>query len=191
STLWSGRFAERPDADVFEYGRSLAVDRRLFDDDVTGSLAWAAALERAGVLSGDDARRIARGLEAVRADVTADPARLDRATDEDVHSFVERELVDRIGEAGKRLHTGRSRNEQVSLDFRLYLKRRIPAVQDALRALIAAFVDQAERAGGAVMPSYTHLRRAQPVLAAHVFLSHAAAFRRDVERFDHARDEAD
>jgi argininosuccinate lyase len=191
STLWSGRFAERPDAEVFEYGRSLSVDRRLFDDDVTGSLAWAEALARAGVLSAGDATAIAGGLEAVRAAVHADPARLDRADDEDVHSFVERELVERIGEAGKRLHTGRSRNEQVSLDFRLYLRRRIPVVQEAIRALVEALATQAEQAGMAVMPSYTHLRRAQPVLVGHVLLSHASAFRRDVGRLLVARDEAD
>jgi argininosuccinate lyase len=191
STLWSGRFTELPDAEVFEYGRSLAVDRRLFDDDVEGSLAWAEALARAGVLSGADAKAIATGLEAVRVAVHADPSLLDRAEDEDVHSFVERELVHRIGDAGKRLHTGRSRNEQVSLDFRLYLRRRIPAVEAALRTLVDALASQADRAGAAVMPSYTHLRRAQPVLVAHVLLSHAAAFRRDVDRLAMARREAD
>ena len=118
---------------------------------------------------------------------------LDRrgADDEDVHSFVERELVERIGDAGRRLHTGRSRNEQVSLDFRLYLRRRIPGSSARSARLVGALAQQAERAGEAVMPSYTHLRRAQPVLVAHVWLSHAAAFRRDVERFDVARDEAD
>jgi argininosuccinate lyase len=191
STLWSGRFAERPDAEVFAYGLSLSVDRRLFDDDVSGSLAWAEALARAGVLSADDARAIATGLEEVRAGVHADSTRLDRAEDEDVHSFVERELVERIGEAGKRLHTGRSRNEQVSLDFRLYLRRRIPAVEGAVAMVVAALASQAEHAGAAVMPSYTHLRRAQPVLVAHVLLSHAAAFRRDVDRLTVARAEAD
>jgi argininosuccinate lyase len=123
--------------------------------------------------------------------VHADPTRLDRADDEDVHSFVERELVERIGEAGKRLHTGRSRNEQVSLDFRLYLRRRIPAVEASLGALVDALASQAEQAGAAVMPSYTHLRRAQPVLVGHVLLSHATAFRRDVDRLAVARAEAD
>ena len=191
STLWSGRFTERPDTEVFEYGRSLSVDRRLFDDDVSGSLAWAEALARAGVLSADDARAIAGGLEAVRTAVHAGSTRLDRAEDEDVHSFVERELVERIGEAGKRLHTGRSRNEQVSLDFRLYLRRRIPAIEAALATLVDALASQAEQAGAAVMPSYTHLRRAQPVLVAHVLLSHAAAIRRDVDRMGVARAEAD
>ena len=163
-TLWSGRFAEAPDADVFEFGRSLAVDKRLFEDDVAGSEAWAEALGRAGVLTGDDAAAIGRGLRELRDAVRADPARLDAATDEDVHSFVERELIERIGDTGRRLHTGRSRNEQVSLDFRLYLRRRIPVLQEALATLIEAFVDQADRAGAAVMPSYTHMRRAQPIL---------------------------
>jgi argininosuccinate lyase len=191
STLWSGRFSAEPDADVFDYGRSLPVDRRMLEDDIAGSLAWSEALARAGVLSSDDAGAIARGLEAVAQAVRATPELLDRATDEDVHSFVERELVARIGDAGRRLHTGRSRNEQVSLDFRLYLKRRIPAIQRAIATLVGAFVHQAELSGDAVMPSYTHLRRAQPVLVAHMFLSHAAAFRRDVDRFDAAYREAD
>jgi argininosuccinate lyase len=96
----------------------------------------------------------------VRAAVHANPAIVNDAVDEDVHSFVERELVERIGDAGKRLHTGRSRNEQVSVDFRRYVRRRIPVLQSAIADLVGAFVMQAERAGGAVMPSYTHLRRA-------------------------------
>ena len=98
--------------------------------------------------------------------------------DEDVHAFVERELVTRIGDAGRRLHTGRSRNEQVAVDLRLYLRRRIPLLQAKLRATIAAFVDQADAAGEALMPSYTHMRRAMPVLVSHFLLSHAAALRR-------------
>src|SRR6187431_2058624 len=191
STLWSGRFTAAPDAEVFGYGKSLPVDRRLVEDDLTGSVAWAEALADAGVLSSEDARKIVEGLEAIRAAVRANPDLTREADDEDVHSFVERELVARIGEAGKRLHTGRSRNEQVSVDFRLYLMRRIPVIEHAIATLVDAFVQQADRAGQAVMPSYTHLRRAQPVLVAHVFLAHAAAFRRDVERFDFARREAD
>jgi argininosuccinate lyase len=190
-TLWSGRFATEPDQEVFDYGKSLSVDRRLIEDDITGSQAWAEALERAGVLDAAEARAIVDGLESVRAAVRDTPDLIARAADEDVHSFVERELVARIGDAGRRLHTGRSRNEQVSVDFRLYLRRRIPEVQRAVAALIDALAHQAGAAGQATMPSYTHLRRAQPVLAAHVWLSHAAALRRDVVRFDVARDEAD
>jgi argininosuccinate lyase len=191
STLWSGRFSGEPDRDVFDYGKSLSVDRRLIDDDLTGSRAWAEALGRAGVLSAADTRAIVDGLDAVRAAVHADPSLLDRADDEDVHSFVERELVERIGEPGRRLHTGRSRNEQVSVDFRLYLRRRIPGIARALADLVSAFAHQAQAAGDAVMPSYTHLRRAQPVLVAHAWLAHAAVFRRDVERLEAARAECD
>jgi argininosuccinate lyase len=190
-TLWSGRFGGAPDKNVFDFGKSLGVDRRLIEDDITGSQAWAEALGKAGVLAADDVRRIVDALEAVREAVRANPARLDTADDEDVHSFVERELVERVGDAGRRLHTGRSRNEQVSLDFRLYLRRRVPELQAGVRDLIAAMAEQAERAGQAVMPSYTHLRRAQPVLAAHVWLAHAAACRRDYERLDAARAECD
>jgi argininosuccinate lyase len=131
------------------------------------------------------------GLEAIRSDVRAKPSRFDTASDEDVHSFVERELVERIGDAGRRLHTGRSRNEQVSVDFRLYLRRRIPDVQRALAMLVDALAHQATTAASATMPSYTHLRRAQPVLVAHVWLAHATAIRRDVDRLEAARAEAD
>lgn len=191
ANLWSGRFDSAPNAEVFDFGKSLPVDRRLIDDDITGSLAWAQALEKAGVLTPTDAQAIVSGLDAVRAAVHADPDMLDRAEDEDVHAFVERELVWRIGDAGRRLHTGRSRNEQVSVDFRLYLRRRIPVLQRAVVAVVGAMVAQAERAGQATMPSYTHLRRAQPVLVAHVWLSHAAALRRDWDRLETARHEAD
>ncbi|HUR19234.1 MAG TPA: argininosuccinate lyase [Vicinamibacterales bacterium] len=191
SNLWSGRFDGAPNAEVFAFGKSLSVDKRLIDDDIAGSRAWAQALARAGVINAADAESIVSGLDAVRTSVHADPSVLDRADDEDVHAFVERELVARIGDAGKRLHTGRSRNEQVSVDFRLYLRRRIPVLQRAVVSLIEAMLAQAELAGEATMPSYTHLRRAQPVLVAHVWLSYAAALRRDWDRFETARHEAD
>ena len=119
-----------------------------------------------------------------------EPAFIDGA-DEDVHAFVERQLVDRVGDLGKRLHTGRSRNEQVSLDLRLYLRRRIPLLQRKLAAVIAALATKAESAGDAVMPSYTHLRRAMPVLVAHFFLAHVSALRRDYDRLSWAAQEAD
>ena len=191
SNLWSGRFGGEPDKDVFQFGRSLSVDRRLIEDDITGSQAWAEALGRAGVLSADETRAIVSGLEAIREVTRGNPSTLATATDEDVHAFVERELIARIGETGRRLHTGRSRNEQVSVDFRLYLRRRIPDLQGAVVSLVGALADQAERAGIAVMPSYTHLRRAQPVLVAHVWLSHTAAIRRDHARLAGARAECD
>jgi argininosuccinate lyase len=189
-TLWSGRFDTAPDPAAFDFGISFGFDRALIEDDITGSLAWADALRAGGVLSAADASAIAEGLTAILAEARRNPAWVS-GPDEDVHSFVERQLVERVGDAGRRLHTGRSRNEQVSLDLRLYLRRRIPALQQAVAALVAACADQAERAGAALMPSYTHLRRAQPVLVAHFFLSHAAALRRDHARLATASDEAD
>ena len=188
--LWSGRFDSAPDPAAFDFGVSFPFDRRLFEDDVAGSLAWAGALARAGVLDAADARAIATALTEILEHGRNDPSWVN-GDDEDVHSFVERQLVARIGDAGRRLHTGRSRNEQVSVDLRLYLRRRIPLLQQRLRAAIAAFADQAERAGDALMPSYTHMRRAMPVLVSHFLLSHAAALRRDHARLEHARDEAD
>jgi argininosuccinate lyase len=190
TTLWSGRFDTAPDAAAFEFGASFRFDRRLFEDDVTGSLAWARALANAGVLSPDEARQIAEALTAMLDRGRADASFVDGA-DEDVHSFVERLLVERLGDAGRRLHTGRSRNEQVSLDLRLYLRRRIPALQRAVAGLVHALAEQAGAAGDALMPSYTHFRPAQPVLVAHFFLSHAAPLRRDFARLTAARDEAD
>jgi argininosuccinate lyase len=187
--LWSGRFDSAPDPAAFDFGVSFPFDRRLFEDDVTGSLAWADALARAGVLEAADAEAIAGALTAILEQGRKDPAWV-AGDDEDVHSFVERQLVARVGDAGRRLHTGRSRNEQVSLDLRLYLRRRIPLLQARLRAAITAFADQAERAGEALMPSYTHMRRAMPVLVSHFLLSHAAALRRDHHRLEIAREEA-
>jgi argininosuccinate lyase len=190
SNLWSGRFAGEPDRDVFEFGRSFPFDRRLVEDDITGSLAWAEAIAGAGVLTDAEHTAIAAALRELLDRVRRDPASVSGA-DEDVHAWVERELIARVGEAGKRLHTGRSRNEQVALDLRLYLRRRIPAVERVLVRLVGALVAQAESAGDALMPAYTHLRRAQPVLAAHYWLSHAAAFRRDAGRLADASREAD
>ena len=189
-TLWSGRFDTAPDPAAFDFGISFGFDRALFEDDVTGSLAWAEALRAAGVLSAEDATAIGGGLTEILEEGRRNPSWVS-GPDEDVHSFVERQLIARIGDAGRRLHTGRSRNEQVSLDLRLYLRRRIPLLQQSLAALVGACADQAAQAGDALMPSYTHFRRAQPVLVAHFFLSHAAALRRDAVRLDTASAEAD
>ena len=189
-TLWSGRFDAAPDPAAFDFGVSFGFDRALFEDDVTGSLAWADALAAAGVLSDEDRASIVSALEAILEEGRRNPSWV-AGPDEDVHSFVERQLIARVGDAGRRLHTGRSRNEQVSLDLRLYLRRRLPILQQSVVRLVAACADQAELGVTAMMPSYTHLRRAQPVLVAHFFLSHASALRRDFERFQAAANEAD
>ena len=190
TTLWSGRFDAAPDAAALEWGSSFSFDRRLFEDDVTGSVAWARALARAGVLQSDEGRRIEEALTAILERGRAHPESVD-GPDEDVHSFVERLLVERLGDAGRRLHTGRSRNEQVSLDLRLYLRRRLPLLQRGVAAVVAALARQASAAGEALMPSFTHFRPAQPVLVAHFLLAHAAPLRRDHERLGAARLEAD
>src|SRR3954470_4899444 len=189
TNLWSGRFDTAPDAAAFEFGASFRFDRRLFEDDVTGSLAWGRALRKAGVLTPEDAAGIDATLTALLDQARSDPASVS-GDDEDVHSFVERQLVERICDAGRRLHTGRSRNEQISLDFRLYLRRRIPLLQRALAALVDGLAIQAAAAEQALIPSFTHFRPAQPVLVAHFFLSHAAPLRRDFVRLGGAREEA-
>jgi len=189
-TLWSGRFDAPPDPAAFDFGISFGFDRALFEDDIAGSLAWARALGACGVLSADDVSAIVGALKEILDQGLKDPQWV-TGPDEDVHSFVERQLVARIGDAGRRLHTGRSRNEQVSLDLRLYLRRRIARLQKGVVSLVGACVDLAERAGEALMPSYTHLRRAQPVLVSHFVLSHAAALRRDHTRLAAAVHEAD
>ena len=188
--MWSGRFDAAPDADAFEFGASFGFDRRLFEDDVAGSRAWARALARAGVLAPDEARDIERALDEILERARADAHFVD-GPDEDVHSFVERLLVERLGDTGRRLHTGRSRNEQVSVDLRLYLRRRIPRLHRAIEACIGALAAQAAGAGDALMAAFTHLRPAQPILVAHFFLAHIAALRRDHDRLTAARAEAD
>jgi argininosuccinate lyase len=190
AALWSGRFDGPPDPAAFDFGRSLPFDRRLFEDDVTGSLAWVEALADAQAIPRADAAAMAAALNEILEKGRRDPSFVD-GPDEDVHSFVERLLVERLGDAGRRLHTGRSRNDQVSLDLRLYLRRRIPLLERGVVRLSAGCTDQAEQAGSALMPAYTHLRRAQPVLVAHFLLAHVAALRRDVARLAAASAEAD
>jgi len=190
TTLWSGRFDGAPDPAAFEFGKSFRFDRRLFDEDVAGSIAWARALARAGVLPHAEADQIEKALKEIRERGRSDPPFVD-GDDEDVHSFVERVLVERVGDAGRRLHTGRSRNEQVSLDLRLYLMGRIPVLQRGVAAVVSSLAAQATSAGNALMPAFTHFRAAQPVLVAHFFLAHVAGLRRDYERLAVARAEAD
>jgi argininosuccinate lyase len=190
TTLWSGRFDAPPDPAAFEFGKSFRFDRRMFEEDVTGSIAWARALARAGILPPSEADSIEKALKDILERGRVDPAFV-RGDDEDVHSFVERVLVERVGDAGRRLHTGRSRNEQVSVDLRLYLMRRVPRLQSEVVSVIASLAKQAASAGAALMPAFTHFRPAQPVLVAHFFLAHVAALRRDYERLAEAGREAD
>src|SRR5205085_10849015 len=151
TTLWSGRFDGAPDPAAFEFGKSFRFDRRLFDEDVAGSISWARALARAGVLPHAEADQIEKALKEIRERGRSDPPFVD-GDDEDVHSFVERILVERVGDPGRRLHTGRSRNEQVSLDLRLYLMRRIPVLQAGEAGAFVSLVAQAGSSRDALMP---------------------------------------
>jgi argininosuccinate lyase len=187
--LWGGRFAAEPAAEMDRLNRSLPVDLRLWREDVAGSQAWASAIAVAGVVTHAEWLRLQAGLDRVAARLdawTADEWRA--APDEDVHSLVERLLYEEAGDVAGKLHTGRSRNDQVATDSRLWATGAIARLDAALRDLQRALLEQAETHRGTVMPAYTHLQRAQPVSGAHWLLSHAWPLARDRERLSQARD---
>src|SRR5579863_7377321 len=184
--LWGGRFESGP-SEVFErFSNSLHFDRRLLDADVRGSQAFARSLHRAGVLTEAECAAIVDAFESIRRDA-AQPDFFDGATDEDVHTLVIRKLGERVGALSGKIHTGRSRNEQVSLDVRLWLRGEIDRALELLAGLMRALLDCAQRDPAAVVPGYTHLRRAQPVLWAHYLLAYFEMFARDYERLQQAR----
>ena len=181
--LWSGRFDKNTDALTDELNARIGFDFRMYKQDIAGSLAHSAMLAKQGIISQKDADDIAAGLKDILADIEA--GKLTFGNDvEDVHMAVEGELTRRIGQAGKRLHTGRSRNDQVAVDVRLYLKSEITEIRDMVLALIEELVSIAEENGETVMPAYTHLQRAQPTTFAHYMLAYANMLRRDVTRLE-------
>ena len=183
--LWGGRFAEGP-SEIFErFSGSLHFDRRLLHADLRGSQAFARALGRAGILHNDEVEELVAAFDGIAEDATK-AGFFDGATDEDVHTLVIRKLGERTQLAGK-IHTGRSRNEQVSLDTRLWLRDEIDACKAELRALLRSLLDLARRYPDAVIPGYTHLRRAQAVLWPHYLLAYFEMFGRDYERLNDAR----
>jgi argininosuccinate lyase len=181
-TLWGGRFSGDMDPTVWDFTASRA-DRRLLEVDVAGSIAHVAALGAAGILPATEVATLLKGLELVAAEARDTTFRFEEA-DEDVHSAVERRLGELVGEVAGKLHTGRSRNDQVALDIRLFLLAMSVQIRNGIRGLVATLVDQAEAAGETVVPSFTHLQHAQAVPFAHHLLAHAWALLRDVERFD-------
>ena len=188
--LWGGRFETGP-SDVFErFSGSLDFDRRLIDADIRGSQAFARALERVGILSPEERERIIDAFEHIREDA-AEPEFFQGASDEDVHTLVIRKLKERAGPVADKIHTGRSRNEQVSLDVRLWLREECDRVRELLGGVMGALVALAEAYPDAVVPGYTHLRRAQAVLWPHYLLAYFEMFDRDRERFAAARRGAD
>jgi argininosuccinate lyase len=187
--LWGGRFETGP-SEVFErFSGSLDFDRRLVGADIRGSQAFARALELAGILTAEERAQIVKGLEQIRGEA-ANPAFFDGAADEDVHTLVIRKLKERVGAAADKIHTGRSRNEQVSLDMRLWLREECDRVQSLLGDVMRALLALAEANPGAIVPGYTHMRRAQAVLWPHYLLSYFEMFARDWERFGEARSRA-
>jgi len=181
TTLWGGRFAQKLDQLAWDFNTSLSVDKRLALQDVDGSCAWADAIHRAGILTDKEHGSISLGLATIREEFSSGRFSF-AASDEDIHTAVERRLTELIGDAAGKLHTGRSRNDQVATDFRLWMLQTIPALEAALNGLQSALIGQAEAAGRIIMPGYTHLQRAQPILLAHWWLSHYWALQRDVER---------
>ena len=192
SPLWGGRFTGQTDPLMARFNASLPFDWRLWDADITGSIAWACAIARAGLLTTSERDQMVAGLEALRDEIAPDPAAaFAAASDEDIHSYVERRLTERIGAAAGKLHTGRSRNDQVATDVRLWLKWQIAALDAALAELIGAAVERAEAEIEVLMPGYTHLQPAQPVRWSHWLLSRAWPWHRDRVRLADLRKRVD
>jgi argininosuccinate lyase len=185
--MWSGRFREPLDPEFEKWQRSFPYDRRLLPFELAASRAHAIALEHAEVLSSEDLFEILKGLNEIGKRAEASSGFLDDPEAEDVHHFVEKQLVALIGETGYKLHTGRSRNEQIATDLRLFVRAKIDALQNLLADWIEAILARADAAGSAAMPAYTHLQPAEPVLVAHWLLAYVEMFLRDSARLADCR----
>lgn len=185
--LWQGRFQKALDPKTNDFNSSIKFDSRMFKEDIDGSLAHAAMLAAQGIISAEDLTAITEGLQGIKAEIENGTLEIDPNA-EDIHTFVEGELTARIGAAGKRLHTARSRNDQVALDIRLYLRKECDALYGQLTELINVLCKKAEQYSGAVMPGYTHMQRAQPITFGHHLLAYAEMFLRDKQRLSDARE---
>ena len=170
--LWQGRASKAVDSRVNDFNSSIRFDARMIEQDIQGSLVHSAMLGRQGIISQQDVDDIHKGLHSILDDLHSGALEIDPNA-EDVHTFVEQTLTARVGDAGKRLHTGRSRNDQVALDIRLNLRAASEHIQGQIRELIAVLCEQAEKGAGYVMPGYTHLQRAQPVTFGHQLMAYA------------------
>jgi len=185
--MWSGRFRQTLDAQFERWQRSFEFDRRLLSYELAASAAHARALKNAGVLSADELISILEGLQQIGEMAAASKGLVEDEDAEDVHHFVEKQLVARIGEVGYKLHSGRSRNEQIATDLRLYVRAAIDELRSELADVCGAFTDRGEQAGNAAMPAYTHLQHAEPVLVAHWLLAYVEMFLRDADRLADCR----
>ena len=179
--LWGGRFTKQTDQLVFDFNASITFDKRLFHEDVTGSIVHATMLAKQGILTEEEKKSIIEGLTGILEDVDAGKLTIDE-TQEDIHSFVEATLIDRIGDAGKKLHTGRSRNDQVALDMHMYMKREVAEIAELLLKFEEALLTVAKKHEKTLMPGYTHLQRAQPITFAHHMLAYFNMLQRDFRR---------
>ncbi|HYF63948.1 MAG TPA: lyase family protein, partial [Herpetosiphonaceae bacterium] len=179
--MWGGRFSGSMDEHMRRFNESFPVDRRLWAEDIAGSIAWAGGLARAGILTEAERAELVRGLEAVRDEFAAGTF-APQVDDEDIHTAVERRLGEIIGALAGKLHTGRSRNDQIATDTRLWTLGALERLHAVIADVQLALIEQAERAGEHVLPGYTHLQRAQPVLLAHALLAHFWPLARDRER---------
>ncbi len=179
--LWGGRFTKQTDQLVFDFNASITFDKRLFHEDVTGSIVHATMLAKQDILTEEERKSIVEGLTGILEDVDDGTLAIDE-TQEDIHSFVEATLIDRIGDAGKKLHTGRSRNDQVALDMRLYTRARVAEIDGLLKKLLEAILDTMENNLDTYMPGFTHLQKAQPITLAHHYGAYFEMFKRDRQR---------
>jgi len=186
-TLWGGRFSKKLDPQAWALNASLPFDKRLALQDVRGSVAWAKAIQQAGVLTQPECSQICAGLEAIRNEFEKQGF-VFQESDEDIHTAVERRLVELIGPVGGKLHTGRSRNDQVATDFRLWMMEAIEDLSGAITSLQETLVGRAGSDMDVLLPGYTHLQRAQPILLSHWWLSHFWPLQRDLERFAQIRE---
>ena len=184
--LWQGRFQKALDPKTNDFNSSIAFDSRMYKDDIDGSIAHATMLCAQNIISADDLSKIVDGLKAIKAEIENGTLEIDPNA-EDIHTFVEGELTKRVGSAGKRLHTARSRNDQVALDVRLYLRRECDSVYSLVTDLIGVLCEKAEKYADAVMPGYTHMQRAQPITFGHHLLAYAEMLLRDRERIADAQ----
>ena len=180
--IWGGRFREKPDAIVDQFNASLRFDRRLYAQDIEGSMAHCRMLAKQGIITREEGTEILKALEGIKEEMDQGVFPFDE-TQEDIHSLVEKALVERIGGVGEKLHTGRSRNDQVALDVRLYVRDAIDRMCSLIKETQVALVDLAEKNIGLILPGYTHLQRAQPVLLAHHLLAYYEMLKRDAGRF--------
>lgn len=184
--LWGGRFTKDNDKEMFDFNESLSFDKRLYKVDITGSLAHAEMLGKQGIISIEEAEDITKGLKSILGDIESGSLKIDSAA-EDIHSFVEAELIKRIGDTGKKLHTGRSRNDQVALDMKLYTREQIDSISLLLKDFIDVIIYKMEENTDTYMPAFTHLQKAQPTNLAHYLGAYVEMFLRDKDRLKDIR----